>query len=180
MYSSTSANRKAKQLASCYQTSLDLALENSLRHIVSISLSLPFKSWHFSLGLSLHLHRALWLSHRGRRAHSVECCTKTLWLRRCIYIQGLFLRLSYSGYSTFPHIAWPCYLCRMEQQGQISLWVAYTRILPSIWIWTWCARSRSHSRRYAKFWRITRFTRRIAGDPTAADMAAVFRQICWT
>ncbi|KAF9071876.1 hypothetical protein BDP27DRAFT_1418686 [Rhodocollybia butyracea] len=33
VYSSTSANQKAKQLASCYQTSLDLALQNSLRHI---------------------------------------------------------------------------------------------------------------------------------------------------
>ncbi|KAF9071875.1 hypothetical protein BDP27DRAFT_1290981 [Rhodocollybia butyracea] len=39
VYSSTSADQKAKELASCYQTSLDLALENSLRHIAFPSVS---------------------------------------------------------------------------------------------------------------------------------------------
>ncbi|KAF9071879.1 hypothetical protein BDP27DRAFT_1218582 [Rhodocollybia butyracea] len=39
VYSSTSADRKAKELASCYQTSLDLALKNSLRHIAFPSIS---------------------------------------------------------------------------------------------------------------------------------------------
>ncbi|KAG6917523.1 hypothetical protein DXG01_002270 [Tephrocybe rancida] len=37
IYSSDAAEQKAKLLASCYKTSLEVAVENEVRHIVSLS-----------------------------------------------------------------------------------------------------------------------------------------------
>ena len=39
VYSPDAAEEKARQLASCYRTSMELAVENQVRHIVSLYLS---------------------------------------------------------------------------------------------------------------------------------------------
>ena len=54
---------KAEQLASAYRTSLALALENSIRHVVSYPLFLPLFSPYTPSGIPIDLYRCLLVSY---------------------------------------------------------------------------------------------------------------------
>lgn len=65
VYSSSGVDVKAQQLASCYKTSLELAANNSLKHIVRAHHRYhrqPARLNGFA-GVPLHLHRHLRISH---------------------------------------------------------------------------------------------------------------------
>lgn len=76
IYNSFDKEEKAKQLASCYRVSLELSVENALRHVVRNEwLHYPLTSGYsivclFS-GISFYLNRYIWVPNRGRNPHCV-------------------------------------------------------------------------------------------------------------
>jgi O-acetyl-ADP-ribose deacetylase (regulator of RNase III) len=73
VYSSTDVDVKAGQLASCYQTSLDVAVENGLRHVAFPSISTGIYSYPIvdATRIALHTVRDFLDSEKGNKLERV-------------------------------------------------------------------------------------------------------------